>query len=94
MDAATRRDYARNRKNYASDMTDAEWEKIKPYLCCHLRPRLCAHDLVSRRGERDIFSAAIGLPAGTCWLSNATSGELSEWICRSTPTVPASRIPC
>jgi hypothetical protein len=49
MDASTRRDYARNRKNYASDMTDAEWEKIKPYLCRHLRPRLCAHDLVSRR---------------------------------------------
>jgi len=28
----TRRDYARDRKGYASDMTDREWEKIKPHL--------------------------------------------------------------
>lgn len=28
----TRKEYARNRKGYASDMTEAEWEKIGPYL--------------------------------------------------------------
>jgi len=28
----TRRDYARDRKGYASDMTDGEWARIKPHL--------------------------------------------------------------
>jgi len=28
----TRLDYARDRKGYASDMRDTEWDKIKPYL--------------------------------------------------------------
>ena len=28
----TRRDYARDRKGYASDMTDREWGRIKPHL--------------------------------------------------------------
>lgn len=28
----TRRDYERDRRGYASDMTDGEWEKIKPHL--------------------------------------------------------------
>ncbi|MCB9980183.1 MAG: IS5 family transposase [Rhodospirillales bacterium] len=28
----TRKEYARNRKGYASDMTDAEWKKIEPYM--------------------------------------------------------------
>ena len=27
----TRKEYARDRKGYASDMTDAEWEKVRPY---------------------------------------------------------------
>lgn len=28
----TRREYARDRKGYASDMKDAEWERIRPYM--------------------------------------------------------------
>ncbi|SDY30943.1 hypothetical protein SAMN05421754_100645 [Nitrosomonas sp. Nm58] len=45
------------RKDYASDMTGTEWEKIKPCLwLCYPPHRLSVHDLFLRRGEREIFS--------------------------------------
>ncbi|SDI09345.1 hypothetical protein [Nitrosomonas sp. Nm132] len=59
----TRKDYARNHKDYASDMAGAEWEKIKS--CLWLLP---AAQVVRTRlvfapwRTRDILSTATGLP--------------------------------